>query len=233
MAFGSGQSAGSRKALREIAQEPFGQTILILTAIGLFGYAAWRFLAAVYDPGSPTDEKRIVKRIGYAASGVLNLALAVYALRISTSLFGGGGGGTSKEGLTAQLLAQPFGQWLVGLVGLAVIGVGGYQIYKGLSEKFMQKYEPGEMNAEERKWSRRSGKVGLPARGVTFGIIGVFLIQAAMTANAQEAGGLGDAFRELLTQPYGPWLLTAVALGFMCYGVFCFSFARYRQFHRT
>jgi hypothetical protein len=233
MAFGAGQSAGSRQALREIAREPFGQTILVITALGLFGYAAWRFLAAVYDPGQPTNEKRAVKRLGYAVSGFLNATLALYALRISTTLLGGGGGGTSKQGMTAQLMAQPFGRWLVGLLGAAVVGVGGYHIYKAVSEKFMKKYQAGQMNSTERTWSKRTGKLGLSARGVTLGIIGAFLIQAAMTASASQAGGLGDAFRELLTQPYGPWLLTAVALGFMCYGVFCFSFARYRHFQRT
>src|SRR3712207_7941729 len=43
----------------------------------------------------------------------------------------------------------------------------------------------------------RSGRFGLTARGIVFGIIGAFLIQAALHSNAGEARGLSGALAAL------------------------------------
>ena len=232
-AIGSGgQTSGSRGAIRQIAEQPFGQVLLILTAIGLLGYAVWRFIQAIKDPeGKGSDGEGIAKRVGYAISGAIYAFLAFYAASIvfgwSTGSSGGSGGG--KEAWTAQLLAQPFGQWLVGLVGAIVIGVGVYQIYKAVKAKFMDHLKTGEMSQTERTWAERAGRFGLSARGVIFGIAGVFLIVAAIQSDPSETRGLGGVLQTLSEQPYGPWLLGVVALGLIAYAVHCAVQSRYRK----
>jgi hypothetical protein len=51
---------------------------------------------------------------------------------------GSGGGDSSKQALTAKLMSQPFGLWMVGAVGLIVIGVGLYHFYQAYKATFMQ-----------------------------------------------------------------------------------------------
>lgn len=226
-----GQTSGSRGAIQEIAEQPFGQVLLILMAIGLLGYAAWRFIQAIKDPeGKGSDGEGIVKRIGYAVSGLIYASLSFYAASIvfgwSTGSSGGSGGGS--QAWTAKLLAQPFGQWLVGIVGAIVIGVGAYQIYKAVKAKFMDKLKTGQMSPTERTWAERAGKFGISARGVVFGIIGVFLIVAAVQSDPSETRGLGGVLDTLARQPYGPWLLGIVALGLIAYAVHCAVQSRYR-----
>ena len=47
LAFGVGGKATDQKgALETVAQQPFGKVLLILIAIGLAGYALWRFVRA-------------------------------------------------------------------------------------------------------------------------------------------------------------------------------------------
>jgi hypothetical protein len=41
----------------------------------------------------------------------------------------------STQDWTARLLSQPFGQWLVGIVGAFTIGLGFYQLYKSLQSQ--------------------------------------------------------------------------------------------------
>ena len=225
-----GQTGGARNAIREISQQPFGQVLLVLTALGLACYAVWRLTLATLDVKQEgSDIEGLVKRIGYAASGFINLGLALAAARIVTGS-GGGGGQASKQELTARLMAQPFGIWLVGLAGAVVIGVGLYHFRRAYQASFMRKYAPGEMRPTQRTWARRIGRMGITARGITFAMIGAFLIQAAWQTDPSETKGLGGAFQTLLEQPYGPWLLGVVAAGFVCYGIYCFSAARYRRF---
>ncbi|MCB0065394.1 MAG: DUF1206 domain-containing protein, partial [Caldilineaceae bacterium] len=109
------------------------------------------------------------------------------------------------------------------------IGTGCYQFYRAYSAKFKEKLKLNEMSATERTWSLRSGRVGFAARGVVYLIMGWFLMQAALTQNSEQAGGIGQALRELAQQPYGPWLLGVVAVGLVAYGFFCFILARYRH----
>ena len=85
------------------------------------------------------------------------------------------------------------------------------------------------MGEKLRKWTERWGRFGIAARGIVFGIVGAFLIRAALQYDPQEARGLGGALQTLAKQPLGPWLLGAVALGLVAFGLFMLSVARYRR----
>lgn len=225
-----GATTDNRGALARIAQAPFGRALLIATAIGIAGYALWRFLQAALDTdGKGTDAGGIATRLGYAGSALAHVGLALSALRLLRTGDPGQGTSATAQGWTATLLDRPFGQALVVLVGLAVIGVGGAQVYKGIAAKFREELRLGEMGAETERWVTRLGQVGYVARGIVFGLIGLFLIGAARRGDPGEARGLDGALAALAAQPVGPWLLGAVAAGFVAYGLYLFAEARYRR----
>lgn len=222
-----GETTDQKGALQQIAQEPFGQVLLAIVAVGLFGYAIWRFVQSWLDPDNEgSDATAIVKRIGWAISGIIYAAFGVSAISI---LIGAGGGGSSADDLTAMLMSQPFGIWLVGIVGAIVVGVGLYQFYRAYKAKFQNKLKLHEMSVTEMKWAKRLGRLGFSARGVVYTLIGIFLVQAAIRSNPDQAGGIGEALSTLAQQPYGPYLLGIVALGLIASGAFAFVQARYRR----
>lgn len=228
-ALGSGgRTTGPTGALSWLSNQAFGRILLTLVAVGLFGYALWRFVEAWVDPGHEgADAEGIVKRIGFAVSGTVYGLFGVEALRIA---FGSsGGGGNQAQDWTARLMAQPFGLWLVGIVGAIIIGTGLYQFYRAYTASFREKLKLHEMSSTEITWSTRAGRIGFAARGVVYLIIGGFLILAAWQADPQEAAGIGEALGTLGRQPYGPWLLAVVALGLVAYGIFALVLARYRR----
>jgi hypothetical protein len=225
-----GEATGPEGALSTIGQQPFGRTLLAIMAAGLLAYALWRFVQAAVDPEHKgKDAKGLAQRAGYVASGLTYGALGLLAGRMALGQVGGGSGGQSQEDWTARLLAQPFGVWLVALVGLVVIGIGLYQFYYGISGKFRKELKLHEMSRTEVTWATRAGKLGYPARGVVYAMTGGFFMLAALRANPEEAGGFGQALAELARQPYGPWLLGLVALGVFCYGIYSFVQAKYRR----
>jgi hypothetical protein len=232
IAIGSGGSAsGAREALKTISEQTFGQILLLIVGLGLIAYALWRMTQSLLDPENEgTDLKGKVKRVGYFVSAITYTLLAVFALYIVLGKGGSQstGGGGSKE-ITAEILAAPFGRWIVGIIGVAIIGAGIFQFIKGYKEKFKSRLKLWQMKASFRTWAVRSGKFGLIARSITYAIIGSFLIKAAWNYNPQEAGGIQKAFEELLSQPYGPWLLGVVTLGFIAYGIYMGILAKYRQ----
>jgi hypothetical protein len=225
-----GETTDNKGALLRIAGAPFGRILLIALAIGFVGYACWRFLEAAFDPeGRGRKANGIVMRLGNAITGALHLAFAISVVRLLQTGSAGANTDATAKGGTAQLLSKPFGQWLVGLVGLGVLGFAGYQFFQAVKAKFRENANLGEMNATEERGYTILGRSGYAARGIAFAIIGFFLIVAARTANPQDARGLDGALTDLAMRPFGPWLLGVTALGFIAYGLFLVAEAR---FHR-
>jgi hypothetical protein len=224
-----GETTDQRGVLGRIAEQPFGQFALIIIAAGLLAYALWRFLSAIYDTeGVGSDKKGIVKRIGYAVSGSIYAGFAYSAIRLVMGDGSAASGGNAPQTWSARLMNAPAGTLLLIAVGAGVIVFGVLQIRKGLEEEFMKKMRTRQMSATERDWCARAGKAGYSARGVVFGITGLFLIVAALRQSPGKARGLEGALDTLASQPFGPYLLGIVALGLMGYGVFSMFAARYR-----
>jgi len=225
-AFGSGGSINSSEgALQEIRMASLGGILLIIVGIGLLAYGIYRLLGAFADIESEgNDETGVAKRLGYFGSGLSYCGLAIAA-------FGGLGGGGEKS-LTAKVLAMPFGAWLVGLLGAAIIVAGLQQWVKAITGKYASKFSLDRYTADKRKWIERIAKLGLAARGIVFPIIGFFLIRAAMQGDASETTGIGGALVTLAQQDYGTLLLGITATGLACYGIYCWVLAIYGRWHQ-
>lgn len=230
-AFSSGgKTTDSRGALGEILVQPFGKYLLGAVAIGLAGYALWRFVQALTDTENKgSGVKGLAVRFGYAVIGVIYAGLAFSAVQIILGSGGNRSSESSSKEWTATLLAQPFGQWLVGLAGLGFIAAGLSHFYKAYTAKFREKLMMSEMSQSVQNFAIRTGRFGLAARGAVFGIIGAFLIQAALHSNAGEARGLSGALSALGQQTYGQLLLGIVALGLVAYGFYMLVLARFRR----
>jgi hypothetical protein len=60
-------------------------------------------------------------------------------------------------------------------------------------------------------------------------VLGILIVVAGFTSQPEKARGLDAALKTLANQPFGPWILTAVALGLAAYGVFQLVTARHRR----
>ncbi|MCX6462602.1 MAG: DUF1206 domain-containing protein [Pseudonocardiales bacterium] len=226
---GGGQQADQNGAFQTLAQQPFGAVLLWVLVVGFAAVALWRAEQAVWGYAYVSDTaKQVRRRVTAGAKAVLFAILAVLAGTTAAGGGGGGGGGGGQQGLTATVLGWPGGQLLVGAAGLVVVGVGGKKVYDGVKRKFEEDMSlPSDRRA--RQVAVRSGQIGFVAKGVSIALIGVLVVVAAIRFRPEEASGLDAALKTLAGQPYGPYLLTAVALGLAAYGVFCFFDARYHR----
>lgn len=227
-AFGSGgQTGGSRSALQTLLSQPFGRIWLVAIAVGLLGFAAWRVVEAVTDADHRgTEWKALGVRAAHLVSGGIYASLALFAVNLALGQATGGGEDQAAQGWTAWLLAQPFGQWLVGLIGAAVAATGFGFLWKGWRGE-VTAYLALPAGAE--RWAVPMGRLGFAARGIVFVLVGGFLVLAAWHGNSSEVHGLGGALQSLQAQPYGWALLGIVAAGLFAFGVFGLVQARYRH----
>jgi len=219
-----------RGALQAVAHQPLGKALLVLVTIGLVIHVVWRLvLAARGEPGED-DKKSWAKRAGNVGRAAVYGGFTVAAIKL---LMGSGsqagGGGTEKKG-TAKVLDIPGGKAIVVIAGLIVIGTGLWNIYRGLSRKFEDSLSLGGVDEAKRKSIVTAGVVGYVARGIAFGLVGVFLVRAGLEKNPGQAKGLDGALRQVADASYGPWLLMLLAIGLILFGLYrAIGDGRYRK----
>jgi hypothetical protein len=222
LVFGAGGGTTDKTgAIAVLGEQAYGKALLVLVAIGLVGYSLWGFVRAIADPlGRGTGLKALAERGGYAVSGIVYGALIFPTVRLILGAGSGSVNGETEKWTTAWLLAQPMGQWLVGIAGLVTIIGGLGQAHMAGTAGFMKDFKFSKTNEGEQRTARTVGRIGHAARAVVFTLFGFFLLRAALLTNPDEAEGLDGTLHAILQQRYGPWLLGVVALGLISFGVF-------------
>ncbi len=218
---------GPRAVIDWLGDNSFGTVILLLIGAGLLSYCAWRWYKAVQDTEHEGhNASGMIKRIAWAVSGTSYGALAVFAFR--SAFAAGGGEGDTKRSVIAELLQLSWGSYAVGLIGLVILGVGIYQIYRAVTNKHMKNVAEWHLSADQEQAFRNAGRIGLTARAVVFGLIAYFLYRAATLEDASQFRGISGSL-EYLEQGWGNVTLALIGAGLLAYGFFMFVRARYER----
>ena len=218
--------ANQSGALRFVKELPAGTILLLLLTLGLVCYSTWRGIQAFYNPKQ--EETKWTKRLRYAFSALAYMAFAYTALK--AALEDSSSKGDQNQKLAGELMNQPLGQVLVGIAALIFAAVGIYQIHYGFSEKYRKHVQDLSLHSQQASLLLKSGKVGYISRGIVWLVIGFLFFRAAIHSAANEAGSTAKAFHFIEGTPYGSYLLGALGLGLVAYGVFNFIRARYEHF---
>lgn len=216
------QEASPQGAIETIAGSGGGVALLWLLAIGMVLYALWRVITALL-PSGDNDAKTWAKKAGYLVSAILYASLAITAVRLAQNRSSSSDGNSKVSDLTARVMESGGGRVLIGVVGVIVIAVGLYRLGKGVKQDVADELDMSGMSTQRARWTRRLGAIGEVGRGIALGLIGFFLVRAAMTYDANEATGLDGALRRLATDTWGLVVVALVGIGFVAYGIFCLA----------
>ncbi|MHA6324027.1 DUF1206 domain-containing protein [Roseivivax sp. CAU 1753] len=209
-AIRGGAAEGTTDAVSHLRAAPMGFVVIWAVAFGLFAYAVWRFVAAALDLERRGDDPSgLFARGGLVVTGALHAFLGASVLDLIPEDDESGGSWTQ------EVLALPFGRWLLLALGIAVFAVGLYYIYKGWAKKYKEHIRVTTL-------TRRLApvlRIGIIAQGALIAVIGGLLGLAALTYSPDNAGGMGDALREIGAAPYGRVMLSVAGLGLLCFAV--------------
>ena len=219
---------GSEDVMVSMARQPFGELVVIALGVGLAGYAALNFAGAINDP-----EDRGVSLYGLAIraadalTGALYIALAVAALGIvvtpdTDSM------NTAVRWAT-KILHLPFGSVILALIGSTLMVSGAYLLYRAWTEPFGNMLDRRSISGETRKAVRLAARAGTAVRAVIFGICGFFVLRAAASQTPERIGDVAGALAALGRGTFGPVLLGIAAAGFVAYGAYQLTKARYQR----
>lgn len=215
-----------RGALQELTRHTGGTVLVWLIAVGLFGYALWRFSEAAF--GVVGEGRKKGPRVQSFVRGLIYLFFGISAVKVAAQA-GAGSQAGQQELWTAKALQHDGGRWVVGIVGAVIVVCGAALVWEGVTHKFEKYLALNQMSAKPRKIVDILGVVGTAARGVVFALAGVLIIIAAVKSNPKKAGGLDGALRELLNLSGGKVLVFVAGVGLIMFGLYGFAEAKWRK----
>lgn len=223
-AGGNDKEADQKGALAALASNPFGKVLMWIVAVAVFGLVIWKLTQAWWGYTWEDGSKRTRKRLGAVGGAIMYLFLGLTAVKYAMGS-SEQDSDTKQQSRIGELLSQPFGQVLAGILAAIVIGYAGVLIKRGFSASFTKEYD-----GEPSSGVKRLGQVGYVAKGIAVGLVGGLFAWAAFTYDPEKAGGLDDALRVVKDQGVlGPILLTVVAIGLIAFGIYCFSWSRHAR----
>jgi hypothetical protein len=221
----SSREADQTGALQLLAGKSYGLVSLWLLGIGFAAYALWRLSEAAFGvtgerPGAGPRLKSLARAIIYAGLSYLAFTVIAGTERSQSS---------RQQDITATAMQHTTGRALVGVVGLVVVVCGIALVVEGARRKFMKQLQTARMSARVRRVVEVLGITGTIARGLVFALVGVLVIDAAVTHKAAESGGIDKALLTLRDQPFGEFLMLLAALGLLVFGVYGLCEARWRE----
>ncbi|WP_306325291.1 DUF1206 domain-containing protein [Streptomyces venezuelae] len=227
---GTNEQADRGGALAEVAATPFGAVLLWALGAGLAGMALWRLSEVLFGAAGP-DGDGAGKRTLSGARFVFYGVSAFLVLAFAAGYRGSGAGSTDQQSqdITARLLGLPGGAWWVGAAAAGFLGAGLWIAGRAVLRAYRKHLTWGRMSKAQRRFMDVTGIAGGIGRGLVFGAIGYFGLRAAVTFDPKESKGMDDAIRSFAQTPAGPWLLVAVAVGLVLFGVFSFGQAKWRD----
>jgi hypothetical protein len=219
LAWGDGggdRRADQSGALATVADSTLGQVLLWVIAIGFTLLAVWQITEILNKHRETSDRAKAAgKFLGYSA-----LALTGYTFAIGERV----NSRKQTQDFTRTLMDMPAGRLLVVLVGLVVLGIAAYHVYKGWKQKFLE-----DLVEHPGRWAVIAGRVGYIVKGIALAVVGALFVIAAVQERSKEASGLDGALRMLQDAPAGGAVLTVIAVGIALFGVYSFARARYAR----
>lgn len=224
LALGTAGNADQSGALAALAAQTGGRVMLWIAALGLFALGLWHLAESVVgskpSERSGNDDSPAWKRAKSVGLAIANIAIAFSALRFAMG--SGQSSGQQNAGLSAQLMQSGWGKALLIAIGLGVLGVGGYHVYKGVSKKFFK-----DLRVSGGTGITAVGIAGYTAKGLVLAGAGILVIFATLQADPAKASGLDAAVKTLGSAPFGKFLLIFAALGIAAFGAYSFVRSRY------
>lgn len=224
---GASGNADQSGALATLAAQSGGKIALWVAAVGLAALGLWRVAEAIMGAKPREAAGRRGDNPGWKRAKSVAMAVVNFAIAFSAAKFAMGSGQQSSQqnaGMSAQLMQSGGGKLLLIAIGIGVIAVGGYHVYKGASEKFLD-----ELTVSGGRLVTATGVAGYVAKGLVLGGAGVLVIIATLQADPAKASGLDAAVKTLGQAPFGKFLLILAALGIAAFGAYSFIRSKYNR----
>ena len=168
---GGGGSASNQGALQELAQNNLGLFFLYVAGVGFLALVVWQALEAIWGHRDEDGGKRVLKRRHLRRQGgalrqpratALQDRHRVLVERRRHRRHHRAADGAARRDRSSSAL-----------VGVGILVVAGFLVYRGWKEKFRSKLEVEGKTGKDGRAYVLLGKIGYIAKGVALAVVGV------------------------------------------------------------
>ncbi|MGP4033504.1 DUF1206 domain-containing protein [Pseudarthrobacter sp. 1C304] len=217
LAMGGEGKADFSGAVEQLASQPAGPLLLWTSFAACVALAIWQTSDAIFDFEHLPTKKKLGKKLKAALQAVVYAGLAITLFSFASGA--GSDQGSATSNLTASMMKTPGGVALLIAVGAAIAITGVVYAIRGFRQSFA-KYLRLPASPRARTAVTVLGVVGYAAKGVALLLVGLLVIIATVKANPEESTGIDGGLKALRDQPFGVYMLAAVGIGLICYGIF-------------
>lgn len=163
--------------------------------------------ASAAKPNAVPRHVAILARAGYASRGMVYVIVGV--LTTAAAVGTKGGHATGAKGALIELYWQPFGQALLGALALGLCSFAVWCAFQAIAD-------PDGYGRSLKGILFRSG---ILLTGLTYLGLAAYAVSVAFTGTGGESTSDDPAARDwtawLMAQPFGPWLVVGIGVGFI------------------
>jgi hypothetical protein len=230
---GTQHQASGPGVAQAIAQQNGGQAVLVVLAVGLLLYALFSLVDALlhHDAESPAAKRwgdRALSGWGFVVYGLFS----GYCFVTAASPPKGPTAPKSHQQDTqwsARVLGWPGGQFWLALLGFVLLGIAAFLLSRTARRSFRDRLPREDMGPWTWRLAIVLGTSGYFGRALLFGVVGWYVVGAAIEDDPHHGQGVDGSVRLLARSTAGPPLLWVVAIALMLYGLYMFVEARYRR----
>jgi hypothetical protein len=224
VAFGQPGEAEPTGAIEQLAANAWGPAVMWACVAACTGLALWQASEsdAAGPPPAPHGAGFQADLLGLSRHRLRQCRPQLRRLRVGLR----GDSSESTQDFSASVMATPWGPWALVALGLTIIGIGIYFVFKGVRRGFKEElfHFDGTRRGQLIDGLGISGHI---AKGVALGLTGLLFVIAAAKHDPNESTGLDGSLKALRDHPFGPYLLVAIGAGFIAYGIFALIRSRF------
>jgi hypothetical protein len=225
LAMGGTGNADFSGAVSELASQPAGPFLLWASFAACAALAVWQASDAIFDYNRLPAKKKAAQKAKAAAQA---LVFDGFALTLAAFATGTGSGNDNRQNasdLTLAVMKAPGGVALLVLVGAGIAITGAVYAIRGIRKSF-EKHLVMPASPGARTAVTVLGVTGYVAKGAVLLLTGLLIVIATLSAHPEDSTGLDGGLKALRDQPFGVYLLAAVGVGLICYGLYMVVRAR-------
>lgn len=228
------KSASGPGVAQTVAAQPGGRALLTVLGAGLVLYAMFSLLDAVlhHDDEQPAAKRwgdRFLSTWGFLLYGVFGIYCFLTAASSDAGQQTASQSDRQQSRWSERVLDWPAGWFYLGALGIVLLGIAAFLVSRCIRMSFRGRFERKQMSP----WVWRSavvlGVVGYLGRAGLFALVGAFVFGAAIENDPRHGNGVDGSARSFAQSTAGPYLLWALAIALIAYGIYMFFEARYRK----
>jgi hypothetical protein len=211
------------RPIMAMSRTAIGQVALWAAAVGMAMIVIWRVLQVISGQGDKEGAARFLAATIRLFEATIYVLIAISAVQAALTRGRQGsiqGEGQEEQSLGTAMMQHAWSRIALGVIAIALLALGVQLLRSALTRSFTQ-----DLAEDAPRTAVAIGAIGTFFKGIAVAVVALLIGWAVITYDPSKTAGIEAMIETLREAWYGQVLLTGIAAGLACYGVYCFTWS--------